>query len=197
MFWSENPKILFDKMNYLKFFPNSSMDTIEKLNAIMRLSIYLGLALILTTNNYKYFYLPIMTGVFTFGVYKYKLDTVETFFNMYEQDNQEKKLDSVNCTVPTANNPFMNINLISDPKDKKKACSSSDKVKSEITNNFDINLYKNVSDVFENQNGQRTFYTMPSTTIPNEQTKFAKWLYGTGPTCKEKTMFCATPYSAN
>jgi len=189
--------MLFDKMNYLKFFPNSSMNTIEKLNAIMRLSIYLGLALILVTNNYKYFYLPIAMGAFTFGVYKYKLNTVETFFNMYEPVKQEKKLDSVNCTIPTANNPFMNINLISDPKDKKKACHSSDKVKKEITNKFDINLYKNVSDVFGNQNGQRTFYTMPSTTIPNDQTKFAKWLYGTGPTCKEKTMFCATPYSAN
>ena len=182
-------------MNYLKFFPNSSMSTVEKLNAIMRLSIYIGLALILVTNNYKYFYLPITMCAFTYGIYKYKLNTVESFFNMYDPIDKQVVSYPKKCTVPTANNPFMNINFISDPLNKNPACHPTEKIKNEMTSKFNINLYKNVSDVFKNQNGQRTFHTMPSTTTPNDQTKFAKWLYGTGPTCKEKTMFCATPYS--
>jgi hypothetical protein len=31
---------------------------------------------------------------------------------------------------------------------------------------------------------------MPSTTIPNNQTSFAKWCYSVGPTCKEKSIYC-------
>ena len=36
---------------------------------------------------------------------------------------------------------------------------------------------------------------MPSTTMPNDQTAFAKWCYNTGPTCKERTLYCAPIYT--
>ena len=42
-----------------------------------------------------------------------------------------------------------------------------------------------MSDIFGKNNSQRQFYTMPVTTIPNNQTQFANWLYKTEPTCKE------------
>ena len=32
---------------------------------------------------------------------------------------------------------------------------------------------------------------MPSTTLPNNQTEFAKWCYNTGPTCKDQNIQCA------
>lgn len=186
-FWVENINVLFSKNNYLKFFPTMNMSTIEKLNATMRLSIYLGIALVLTTNNYKYTYLPIVIGLFTFGIYKFKLDKVENFFNSYNKEEEE-------CVKPTVNNPFMNANLITDDRKRPPACKPSVKIGKEIEDKFNTNLYRNVSDVFGKANGQRQFYTMPSTTIPNNQTAFAKWCYGVGPTCKEKTMFCATPW---
>ena len=31
----------------------------------------------------------------------------------------------------------------------------------------------------------RQFYTMPISSVPNDQTAFANWLYGTENTCKE------------
>ena len=31
---------------------------------------------------------------------------------------------------------------------------------------------------------------MPVTNVYNDQTEFAKWLYDTGPTCKENTINC-------
>ena len=37
---------------------------------------------------------------------------------------------------------------------------------------------------------QRQFYTMPSTTIPNDQTGFAKFLYQLPTTCKEDSAQC-------
>ena len=64
---------------------------------------------------------------------------------------------------------------------------------------FNTNLYRDVSDLYGKSNSQRQFYQMPSTTIPNEQTKFALWCYGipenngsnSGGTCKENPIQCA------
>ena len=50
---------------------------------------------------------------------------------------------------------------------------------------------RDVGDLYGKSNSQRQYYTAPSTTIPNEQTKFAKWLYQTSSTCKEDTKYCS------
>jgi patatin-like phospholipase/acyl hydrolase len=52
------------------------------------------------------------------------------------------------------------------------------------------NLYRDVGDLYGKSNSQREFYTAPSTTIPNNQTSFAKWCYSVGPTCKERSIYC-------
>ena len=71
-----------------------------------------------------------------------------------------------------------------------------------IEDKFGYNLYRDVGDLYGKSNSQREFYTMPATTIPNNQTACAKWLYNTGPTCKEKSIYCtpemdAVPYIDN
>ena len=50
-FWVNDYKILFSKDNLSKFLPNVNMTNIEKLNSIMRLGIYLGLALFIFTGK--------------------------------------------------------------------------------------------------------------------------------------------------
>ena len=144
MFWTNNLSILFNNNNYLKFFPNAEMTTIEKLNSIFRLSVYLGIALVLCSNNYKYFFLPIVIGVLTFVINKYYLPKIDTFFQKYNEE----------CTQPTFNNPFMNINLITDNRQKHKACKPTEEIKEEIEDKFNTNLYRNVGDVFNKSHGQ-------------------------------------------
>jgi hypothetical protein len=39
-------------------------------------------------------------------------------------------------------------------------------------------------------NSQRNYFTMPWTTIPNDQEKFANWLYKNPDTCKENQDAC-------
>ena len=65
-----------------------------------------------------------------------------------------------------------------DPK-RQMACQteSSKVVKQNVEDNFNTNLYKDVSNVFNKKNSQRQFYTNPSTTIPNDQKNFANWLW--------------------
>ena len=54
-----------------------------------------------------------------------------------------------------------------------------------LTHLIYVNMSDKLLDIFNKNITQRQFYTMPVTTIPNEQTKFANWLYATPPTCKE------------
>jgi hypothetical protein len=138
----------------------------------------------------------IIIGAFTFFIYYYKKDNLELYFNSIpNSDNNliEENIHKVSDSEPTTENPFMNINLITDDKTKVAAPPSwnNKKVADVIEDKFGYNLYRDVGDLYGKSNSQRQYYTVPSTTIPNEQTSFAKWCYSTGPTCKEKSIYCS------
>lgn len=197
-FWIKDYKILFSKERLTDFFPTIQMTLIEKLNAIFRLSIYLSILLYLFTSNYLYLYIMIIVGLFTCFIFYNQKDNIELYFNSLENSNNnsiEKNIyeDKMNTIKPSVENPFMNINLITDSKDKEAPLSSwnNDKIQKEIEDKFNYNLYRDVGDLYGKNNSQREFYTMPSTTIPNNQTSFAKWCYGVGPTCKESSIYCS------
>ena len=78
-----------------------------------------------------------------------------------------------------------------DNRDRPAGCLSTDKeIKKEIDTQFNYNNFRDVDDLFVRGNSQRQFYTMPSTTIPNDQDGFAKWLYKLPETCKENQTNC-------
>ena len=197
-FWYNNYKILFTRENLTKFLPTVEMTNIEKLNSIMRLGIYLGIALFLFTNQSEYLLIIVLVALFTYFIYKYQQDKIELFFNSIDNSNFNKIQKSLMVNdsevKPTVHNPMMNINLITDDKTKEAAPNSwnNEEVKEEIEDKYNYNLYRDVGDLYGKSNGQRQFYTMPSTTIPNNQTSFAKWCYSTGPTCKETSIYCAS-----
>jgi hypothetical protein len=195
-FWLEDYKVLFKKNNLDQFIPTKEMTFIEKLNSIMRLSIYLSISLYLVTGNYHYFFIMIIVGIFTVFIFKTQKDNFELYFNLNDTDFQNKvnefEIEKTLIDIkPTVQNPFMNINLITDDKTKEKAPPSwnNDNLQKDIEDKFGYNLYRDVGDLYGKSNSQREYYTMPSTTIPNNQTSFAKWLYNTGPTAKEKSIY--------
>ena len=97
------------------------------------------------------------------------------------------------CRKPTADNPFANIVFTDylDAGNVPEPCNVDDKnVQKEMNYLYNSSIYRNIEDVFERENSQRIFYTVPVTTIPNKQTEFANWLYRTGPTCKENSANC-------
>lgn len=200
--WFEDYEILYKNDRYLDFFPSVNMSLSEKINAITRLGIYIGVALYIAVNKYVYLYIPIIISSFCYMIYN---SQPEKFININiitgsDTDtsvdggaNKDKK------TLPTENNPLMNIDLIGDKRDKPPAVKSHNnvKVQDKIEDNFNKKLYRNVGDLYGKNNSQRQFVTMPSTTIPNEQTSYAKWLYGTGSTCKEDGVKCAPQWDPN
>ena len=156
----------------------------EQLNSVVRLSIYLSVVMYLYTFNINYVYICILTLIFTYLIYTNSSRVKENFST---QKN--------NIVIPSINNPYMNIlpdDYIKNPE--RQAVSrlnnyKNDNIDKEINNKFNYNLYVDSSDIYGRNTSQRQFYTTPITTIPNEQGKFANWLYKTPPTCKEGNGF--------
>ena len=118
------------------------------------------------------------------------------------------EMEETERVKPTVNNPFMNFNIITDNPNRpgasdvsnegiKKEANDKFKMSSNMSSNENQKLFRSTFDLYDRNNSQRQFYTMPSTTLPNDQTAFAKWCYSTGPTCKERTLYCAPNYISN
>jgi hypothetical protein len=105
-------------------------------------------------------------------------------FNLYKEKT---------CRKPTAENPFANIVFADylDAGNIAEPCNVDNKdIQKSVNQLYNSSIYRNIEDVFERENSQRVFYTVPVTTVPNKQTEFAEWLYKTGPTCKENSANC-------
>ena len=105
--------------------------------------------------------------------------------------NKAKKLIKKQVITPSSDNPFMNVmpdsyiktpNCIAQVEDDQ---ISYNEVQTDVNDKFNEGLFRDVSDIYGRTNSQRQFYTMPNTSIPNDQEQFADWLYKTPPTCKE------------
>ena len=199
-FWSQNFPVLFDKRRLVEFVPTYDMTQEEKLNALTRLSLYSGVIMLMYTRQMWTLYIPIL-GMF-FMLFLYKMSRKQR--NMRGEVTENPKKDPTPalkdddkiirppyCTPPTRNNPFMNVlmNEWADNPTRPPACEYPG-VDQEVEDHFGYDLYKDIDDLFEKNNGQRQFFTMPYTTIPNDQGSFAKWLYQTPSTCKEDQENC-------
>jgi len=145
----------------------------------------MSIFLALVTVNAKYLAIFIVTGLLSYVFYQYDnrdKQNAEKFLKSKNLEIQEDKL----CTTTTIDNPFMNPSIadIKYNPQRPEACNI-DKVKDRVEANFKKRVFKDVNDIWGREYSSREFYTVPSTTIPNNQGGYAKWLYGTPPTCKE------------
>lgn len=97
--------------------------------------------------------------------------------------------DGEAMTLPSPRNPFMNV-LVDEIKynpGRKEAKSIDDPVvKATLDDFFRVNWYSDPTDVFGKSQSQRSFVTMPSTTVPSDRESYQNWLYKIpGKTCKE------------
>lgn len=183
--WFKNFGVLLKYPN--EFFPDEKMSKARRLNALVRASIYVGLILTILKRDTLYLYIPILMMIITYLMSEYQ---------PIKEETKEDFVDGELCTKPTYENPFMNANLITDRRDRAPACKSTPKIKKDIKEKFNMNLYRDVADLYGKNNSQREYYTMPSTTIPNNQTSFAKWCYKAPTTCKEESIRCV-PYGSS
>jgi hypothetical protein len=175
--WYNKISILFD--NYKDFYPKKSMNKTEKLNAIARLAIYYGIIIIVLKLDNKW----LSVSILLLGL---------TIF-LGNKENFETIVDYKACTKPTLDNPYMNFTLgdnINNPL-REKACVVNEKIRNDELNFFTYNnKIIDTNDLFGTKISDRNFYTMPSTGIINDQTAFAKFLYGSFGKCKSENKDC-------
>lgn len=189
--WYNNISNFFEVEKLMNFFPNEEMSLEEKLNSALRFTLYFSLIVYIINRTFYVFYLVLIMAGITYLVYN--SNKKENFFN--DEDDEylistlKKKSRSGKCSIPQKTNPFMNVlmnDYVHNPK-RPEACDVSKPiVEKKMKQYFENDLYMNIDDIFNKNSSYRQFYTTPSTTIPNDQEGFAKWLYfSEDKTCKE------------
>lgn len=197
--WIEDPKVLIEARKWAKYMPRQDYTRNEKLNSIVRLAMYISFLFIVISLNLNYIFVLLVTAFLTYLVY-ISYDKKEEHNNKKEIENYEDLKNDMDylkrnmkvknyvkkCSVPTNNNPFMNF-LVTDKRDKRPACASynNPEIKEIIEDKFNHKLYRDINSVYNNENSQREFYTMPNTQAMNKQNELGEWLYKTPKTCKE------------
>ena len=122
-----------------------------------------------------------------------------------------------NLTTPTIANPMMNVllpEIAYNPERKQAAPAYNPKVEKEINHSTQIatvldfkpknltegeklrkKLFADLGDKYEFDDSMRSFYTNPSTTIPNDQKAFAEFCYGSMISCKEGNEFACQRFN--
>jgi hypothetical protein len=170
----------------LNLIPNISMSFDEKLFTILKLLFFIALISTLVFNDVKYVLFVIIllfVGIFIYNYYINTKKNAEEFLD----DNNIAIIDKSFCTKPSLDNPFMNPNILDyQTPNRISACSvDNSKINNEMHDKFIKRIFKDVNDIYGKTISERQFYTLPSTTIPNDQEGLGKWLYFKDKTCKE------------
>jgi hypothetical protein len=185
--WYNDLNSFFNINNLLIYFPTSDMVYIEKLNTILRLSMYISILLFAVLNDRRAFFLVMIVAIITYILYSVENNQEEYREIDYDRVINKEQYTEEKCTKPTMENPFMNVmmNEYQENPKRGKACDV-DQVKEYVDDYFENTLYRSVDDIYNKDSSTRQYYTMPNTNIPNDQEGFANWLYKIPEkTCKE------------
>jgi hypothetical protein len=217
-FWYDDPSILFKKENIFELWPTPTMNYNQKLNAITRLIIIVTIVGFIITMAYRLLFIGGITIFVIFILFKMNKDklTKETFTNndiinpnpTSQYITNPQTLDSVLKTEfkeGNKKNPFSNVLLtqIEDDPDRKPAPPAFNvDVDENITTNVkkavqqmnpgikntDKQLYGDLWENFQLDQSNRVFNSTPNTRVTNDQSAYAKYLYGNMPSAKGSTM---------
>lgn len=178
-YWFKDPTVLLKDMG--EFYPSNNLNSIHKVNAIARLSIYYSLIIIIFKLDTKY--LSLSFCLLLLSIFLGSVDNFEEIIN--KENNTEK------CVKPTQNNPFMNFTVGDQMKNPNRAeACPFDSIRDEEIKNYRFGILPDPADLYGKTITDRNFYTMPSTTIVNNQEGFLKYLYGDFGKCKSEGKDC-------
>lgn len=199
--WFNDISVLFDPAFLFDIIPTPNMTMGEKINAITRFTFFLSLLLTVFKQNYMYVYVFLVPVIVTYIVFIFSPNSKEFFkdssslkdnsINNSKNDDELTKImeDALGeCQAPTYDNPVMNILPTDNFEKRKPACNISDpNISMSITDKIDDTLaeklYLDTTNIYNSRAGERSFYTMPISRLPNDQGSFAKWLYQTPVSC--------------
>ena len=194
VFWFNDISILYK--NCYIFLPSTEFSLIKNLNAIVRFFILYSVLCFVVYQDTDVFLPLLLVMIISIVLYYVRGYIQEPYENLVGNHDSSKfqpivknsKIEDV-IKTSTPNNPMMNINVMdyNNNKNIKIDETITDEIKNKNLNN---DLFNDIGDMSNKNMLERNFYTNPINTVPNDQTSFAKWLYDSGPTCKEKTSAC-------
>lgn len=176
-----------NKLFKFELIPTADMTIEEKLNALMRLILFIGIIMTLLFNDSKYIMFIIIIGMVFIFIYNYQTQSIKNAEKFLDKKNLDI-VDNKICYKSTVDNPFMNPTImdVQYNPNRPEACTiNNTEIEKDMDKNFYSRLYRDVGDIYGKMSSERQFYTVPSTTIPNKQVELAHWLYNRGPSCKE------------
>ena len=181
-FWINNPEILYKNFNF-NLFSEGTLNI--KLNILTRYILIVCTILYLTNNNKNvYIHIGLISIICIILINNFC--NKETFIEeKYLENKLPLRESNFFNNSSDLNNPLKNI-TIPEYDTKPKYVDSN---KSTDLNKFINNkLFQTESDFLFDKEA-RQFYTMPNNKNPNEQGKFANWLYGTVDNCKSDSIY--------
>lgn len=212
-FWTESPSILLtDASDFFPFHKAARECTTTALNSLTRFGLYLSIVMAILYRTPVYlglgigiailavaaFYGMKQSGILREGFTTIVTPTLESSDQgapalIGGEDVSNRVVADVigveDRTLPSGPNPFMNmlVNEIKSNPTKPPATSvDTPEMARTFSDQFQTRMYGDPTDVFQHSQNQRTWYTMPSTSIPNDGDSFQNWLFRVpGRTCKE------------
>jgi hypothetical protein len=191
-FWYENPAILFDKDRAFDILPSAGASFSQQMNSLVRLSLIYSVIVFALRGSLWSLSVPLATMLGTWlassraaeGARSTLLEALPAGSCLADREPGAPPARGggscgreSECVAPTGDNPFMNVSPVDD-RDRPAACDPLDPaVAAEIDSAFERDMYLGTDDVWARKTQSRQFMTMPSTTIPNDQTSFAEALY--------------------
>ena len=193
--WYEDPLGMFRGDRAARILPERNAPLAQQLNAVTRFALYYGIVMFFAGRRSFAAITVVLVAACTAAMYRAAAADADiegatglssAHASAHAGFSSSAPLST--CTLPTPDNPFGNVMLsdYTDNADRAAACDIQDPGVADVVEDlFERNLYRDVGDAMHRAASSRQFYTNPSTTIPNDQTAFAKWCYATGPGCKE------------
>jgi hypothetical protein len=204
--WYRDLRVLFGPRWY-EFWPTVDQTFSERINAMTRFVIYATILMYIVRRNPTHVLVGLaIVAVLAFIHRGQGGGDVEAF----SDDNGSGGLDDVifsdftapekpgvppqpnnGCIRPTTDNPFGNVLLtdMTDNPGRPAVCPYND-IENEIKSKFNERLYRNVNDIYEKENSQRQFYSMPVTSIPNDVETYREFVFGIKKNCKTNPKDC-------
>ena len=191
--WFDDPMNLFSDKKLLKFWPLASQTPEERVNATTRFIIYVSIALFIIKKDIRIFVVGGVAIGILYAFYKSEMITTAT---MPAQADGRSNPGFMRPAVqmPSHDNPMGNV-LLSDYNENpdRPGAAFYPEVRGEVRKYLDDSFPQDVADVYGKRNQAASrFYSMPVTTIPNDQTGFAESCYGKKfqPLCRSDSSAC-------
>lgn len=202
-FWLEDPTTLF--LNFHKFNPVSSFSTetlAQSCNVYTRLIMLSMIVIYCITKKINYIYIGIfLILVIIIMYYSAKKDAFENYasnvsnvsndfrgnasYLLSQAQLPERTSDNFDTKAPV-NNPLKNVPITD--YDKKQEYSQATMSNADMSKFIKDKMFQ-TADQYIFDRDTRQYYTMPTSSVPNDQDAFAQWLYGTENVCKEGSIY--------